>query len=202
MNNRMLQGVVVSFAWLLAAGVVHAQVPAGSTGMCGDGSYTSAKSEQGACSGHGGVKTWYGSAKTAPAGSTGMCGDGSYTSAKNEQGACSGHGGVKTWFADAKPAAAAPAAKATAPAAKTTAPASAAADGKAKTSPKATEKTSEMPKVAAPGGGPGKVWVNTSSNVYHCATDEWYGKTKQGAYMTEAQAKAKGAHAAGGKGCG
>ncbi len=56
-------------------------------------------------------------------------------------------------------------------------------------------------KPAAPGGGKGLVWVNTASNVYHCSDDPFYGKTKAGAYMTEADAKAKGAHGERGKTC-
>ncbi len=41
--------------------------PAGATGECNDGSYTKAKTQQGACSKHGGVKTWYGHAASTPA---------------------------------------------------------------------------------------------------------------------------------------
>jgi hypothetical protein len=56
-------------------------------------------------------------------------------------------------------------------------------------------------RTAAAGGGAGKVWVNTDSKIYHCEKDSAYGKTKQGEYMTEAQAKASGARAARGKEC-
>ena len=38
----------------------------------------------------------------------------------------------------------------------------------------------------------GMVWVNTVSGVYHKPGSHYYGKTKQGKYMTEADAKRAG----------
>jgi hypothetical protein len=37
----------------------------------------------------------------------------------------------------------------------------------------------------------GKVWVNLDSGIYH-KKGRWYGKTKNGKFMTEAEAKAAG----------
>jgi hypothetical protein len=128
----------------------------------------------------------------APSGSTGECKDGTYTSAPSKRGACSGHGGVKEWYTESKTSAPAAAAPATTKAA---APAPAPAPSKS------AAKSTEMPTTAAAGGGPGKVWVNTSSKVYHCQGDKWYGKTKKGEYMSEADAKAAGNRPDHGKAC-
>jgi hypothetical protein len=121
----------------------------------------------------------------APAGSTGECKDGTYTSAESKRGACAGHGGVKTWNGSAAPAKAPATPMATAPVAP----------------PAAKSSSTPMPATPAAGGGPGQVWVNTKSKVYHCSGDKWYGKTKQGEYMTEAAAKAAGSHPDHGKAC-
>jgi len=59
----------------------------------------------------------------------------------------------------------------------------------AKTTSKATPAASS-PEIAAAQSS-GKVWVNTESGVYH-KSGRWYGKTKQGKFMTEAEAKAAG----------
>ena len=142
----------------------------------------------------------------APAGTTGKCKDGTYTNTPKKQGACRGHQGVDTWYAAAAPAtgnaATAPAAAPAAPPktaaqpapAPTPAPASSAA-------PKSTAKASGSAKTPAPGGGPGLVWVNTSSNIYHCYGGDDYGTTKAGKYMSEAAAKAAGARPARGQAC-
>lgn len=39
---------------------------------------------------------------------------------------------------------------------------------------------------------PGMVWVNTDSKIFHRAGDRWYGKTKQGQFMTEQDAIKQG----------
>jgi len=125
-----------------------------------------------------------------PAGSTAKCKDNSFYSGSSKRGACSGHGGIAEWYGKSKSKAGGSAA---AGSAATPAGVSAAAP-----------KSSSMKQASsepAPGGGAGKVWVNTSSKVYHCQGDKWYGKTKQGQYMTEGEAKAAGDHPDHGKAC-
>lgn len=137
----------------------------------------------------------------APAGTTGICKDGTYSTATSKAGACSGHKGVQTWYTTPAPAAAktmpAPTPAPTAPAKPAPTPAPA-ATAPAMPAPSPAAKTAVT---AAAGGSPSLVWVNTESNVYHCYGTSYYGKTKAGAYMSEADAKAKGAHADHGKAC-
>jgi hypothetical protein len=54
---------------------------------------------------------------------------------------------------------------------------------------------------APPAGNSTKVWVNSSSNVYHCPGTRYYGATKRGRYMTEAEAIAAGNRPAYGTRC-
>ena len=227
--TAFLAGLLVSQLCLAQA---PAGAPAGATGLCKDGTYTTAQSKQGACRGHQGVKTWFAAAAPAPAktpaakkpapaatraatparsagqapvapvpaGATGLCKDGTYTKAQSKQGACRGHQGVETWFAAA---AAVPAAKSASPPApaqtQTPTPARPAAQPPA--APPPAPRTAADTSAQAPGGGPDQVWLNTATNVYHCFGSQWYGKTKSGAYMTEAEAQAKGARANRGKPC-
>jgi Protein of unknown function (DUF3761) len=244
----------LNFWMVLSAGLLVSQIcvaqapagaPAGATGICKDGTYSTSASKSGACRGHQGIQTWYapagekapsGKAATAPAatsapapvakatpastpaaaakptgaapaGATGLCKDGTYSTSASKSGACRGHQGIQTWFAE--PAEKATTAKQTAPApAATPAPAPKPAQSSAPmvqtpapASQAAPTRQSASNNAPAPGGGTGLVWVNTESNVYHCPGTQFYGKTKTGSYMSEADAKSKGARPDHGKPC-
>jgi hypothetical protein len=247
-------------ATLLASAAALSQAPAGApagaTGICKDGSYTTTANKKGACRGHKGVQDWYAAAgattasapapaaadskkkhssKSAaaevasapaaasastgapPAGANGQCKDGTYSTAASKKGACRGHQGVKEWYAStetaspAAPAASSRKANAAAAAPVAAAPAAPPAAARAAAAPAAAAaaapaavpaKPSYTPAAtAAAGGGRGLVWANKGTKVYHCQGDRWYGKTKEGAYMREADAKAQGFRADRGKAC-
>ena len=127
-----------------------------------------------------------------PATVSATCKDGTSFSGATRSGACKGHGGVQTWAPSA--AASTPATKpATAPTTPT-APAT-----PSTTTPAAAPSAAPTPSSATPTAG--QVWVNTPSKVYHCPGDRYYGKTKAGKYMSEADAKAQGNRPSGGKAC-
>ena len=138
----------------------------------------------------------------APSGSMGMCNDGSYSSSAEKKGACRGHKGVKEWYGEdgametAKPTR--ERAPASPPSSMNAMPSSMAKPA----SPAIAGRTSGAPMEPAAGGGAGKVWANTSTKVYHCSGDKFYGTTKHGEYMSEADAKAKGYHADHERACG
>ena len=148
---------------------------------------------------------------SVPAGSTGICKDGTYSSAVSRDGACHGHKGIQTWYAT-QPVSTTPAMPVPTPASSVPA---VAAPRQADSLPSfpaptpvaigkpdiATERAKLLARPPAPGGGPGLVWLNATSKVYHCPGTDFYGKTKSGSYVTEAEAKAKGAHPSRNKPC-
>ena len=107
---------------------------------------------------------------------TATCKDGTAFTGTKRAGACRGHGGVQSWG-------------------EATSPANAPSQPGAQPAPTTSQRATPAP------GGAGQVWVNTASNVYHCPGTRWYGKTKQGSYMSEAEARAQGARPDHGKAC-
>jgi Protein of unknown function (DUF3761) len=182
-------------AGIMFCAAAYADPPAGSTAECKDGTYYSGTAHSGACRGHQGVKTWLDGTAAATPATPAAATD---TSTKKTKSTTK----TTTTAAPAATPAATPAAPATP--AVTAAPAATPAAAPPATPAATTKHTAPTPAsqiTQKAGGGPGLVWVNSSSKVYHCPGDEWYGKTKEGSYMTAAQADAGGNHAAGGKAC-
>ena len=99
-------------------------------------------------------------------------------------------GTAATGSAAASPAPTAKPATANTPAAKPASSSASAASSPASPKPAATQQT-------RPANTTGMVWVNTDSGIYHKSGTRYYGKTKQGKYMTEADAIKAGYRAAG-----
>ncbi len=192
MINRIL--AVGLTAFVFSPFLSLAQAPAAVTGQCNDGTYTTAPSKSGACSGHKGVKMWNGKPTAATkTKSAAMKTEDATKTAAMKTGDATKTAAVKT--GDATKTAATKTGDATMNAADKTGDATKSAGMKTKNRAGAAMTTE------APGGGPGMVWVNTSSKVYHCSGSTYYGKTKEGKYMTESDAMKMGAKADRGKPC-
>jgi hypothetical protein len=76
------------------------------------------------------------------------------------------------------------------------------ATSQAASSPQVPVAPEASTRTAAVSGNPdAKVWVNTKSKVFHCPGTQWYGRTKNGEYMTEADAMKNGYRPASGNMC-
>lgn len=216
-------------ALLCASTAVLAQAPAGvpdgATGQCKDGSYTTAAKKAGACSGHQGVKTWFATvggatnpdikgpsrsqksdAKQAAKSDEvvnphGSSVSGARANAINKK---SGDSVVSTPNNDTKTTMPGPAASGSAGAASSngnSSTMSSSGSSSSRNTAKGSTSGSLASRQAAPGGGPGMVWVNTTSNTYHCYGTAYYGKTKNGKYESEKDAMNAGAKPDHGKAC-
>lgn len=143
---------------------------------------------------------------TRPADATGECKDGSFTTSPGKAGACSGHKGVKNWYGGDTQGTTESKARTTTMGGATTSaapnvPSARPSNANASSTMSAPSAGASRSASTPAAGGAGQVWVNTDSKVYHCQKDAMYGKTKQGEYMSESQAKAMGARPSRGKEC-
>ncbi len=205
--RTLLVSVAFGLGALLGQSVYAADAPAAAhTALCKDGTYFDGTTHKGACHGHQGVKEWLdgtapksdtttksdtAAATTAPASDD----KSSKKSKKKKDTDTATAAAPATPATAAKPAVAATAATPAAPA--TTS--AAATTSSTSTAHKPPTPASQI--TQKPGGGAGLVWVNSDSKVYHCPGDEWYGKTKEGSYMSVAAAEKAGAHPSHGTAC-
>lgn len=215
MVNRILKfgfTAILAVAFTCAA-QAPAGAPSGSTGQCKDGTYTSASHKSGACAGHGGVQAWFGKqgSRKDQSGQAHSRGNGRNTPGNyhGNTGKPSGEepaaGGSKNGTGNSSAAANAGSINAHSGSAAVVTPNN---GGETMAGPAAksgqngkSRGNSRAAKEPAPGGGPGMVWVNAQSRVYHCYGSQFYGKTREGKYMTEQEAKKMGAKPDHGKPC-
>lgn len=137
------------------------------------------------------------SSSTTAVGTSYTCKDGTVVTAASSHGACKGHGGQQNTGKSKSPK--------TPKANPTTMPIAPAVTPVSSMKPAAVKpaapSTATQPAQRPTSGGNGQVWVNAKSHVYHCANDRYYGKTKEGSFMSESQAVAQGNHGVDGKAC-
>lgn len=73
--------------------------------------------------------------------------------------------------------------------------------GSTKSAQGATKSAEGLAKAAQPKALQTRVWVNRDTKVYHCPASIYYGKTRNGEFMEEAQARGYGNRAVQGDGC-
>lgn len=83
----------------------------------------------------------------------------------------------------------------------TKADALAALNSKSDAASKAGSRSTAAPGATLSGNPDRRVWVNTSSGVYHCPGTRWYGATKAGTYMTQKEAQQQRNRPAYGRAC-
>jgi hypothetical protein len=200
---RMASVAVIGMA-ACSYGFAAGQIPAGATGQCKDGTYSMTATRQGACRGHQGIKDWYvvgpaaaakkpqaipAPAAAGPVSAIPAPKAGGVTAARPAPVAGATTGALPVPSAGggvaARPVPATGAAPAALPAPAT----------------RSASSALPAPAAVASGGGPGMVWVNVGTKVYHCPGSHFYGTTKDGKYMSEADARTMGARADHNKPC-
>lgn len=214
MNRNMLKlGMAVLFVGSLPCfAQISGPKPDGATAQCKDGTYSTNPNKSQACRGHQGVKSWY---QTVGGQEDMNIKGGTGTQRSNTRQAANGNSTVDPSGNRAVVSGSrAHAINKESPNAVVATPndnnktipgpavnGSAAQNNMGGNTAKGSSGHSMAGRTAAPGGSPNMVWVNTESNVYHCYGTQYYGKTKQGKYETEQQAKQAGIKPDHGKSC-